>query len=176
MPYSGSGLEQQMSVSSEFFLIPRGSHELRADEDSARILLVEDSFEYAVLVQAALARAERGHFGVVHVERLGDAIEQLERQTYDAMLLDLSLPDSDRLATIEAAGALAHRLPVIAMTGTQDRSLVDWARESGAEDVFLKRWLDRAELPSTILGAIRRHRRFGASGADPVVCRIPSGC
>lgn len=167
-----------MSVSSEFFTefftTHGGGHDLRSDEASARILLVEDNLDYARLVQEALGRSERGHFSVVHAERLSIGLQLLGHESYDAMLLDLSLPDSDRLATIETAATLAHRLPVILMTGTGDRALGEHARELGAADVVLKHCLDRAELPSTLLRAVRRHRRFGSGGVDPVICRIPS--
>ena len=124
-------------------------------------------------MQVALGHASKGHFEVFHADRLERAIEELEAGSYDAMLLDLRLPDSDRNSTIDAAGTLAHRLPVIVLTGTEDPDLEIRASQVGAEEYLIKDRLDRAELPATILRAIRRHRRLGSGGVDPVICRIP---
>jgi len=137
------------------------SDEARVDEDAVRVLFVEDSHDFARQVCSHLDHAARGHFDIVHCTRLTAAIEDLKAGEYDVVLLDLSLPDSDREHTIDAASDFSQRVPVVVLTGTE--------AEASAEER-----LDRAELPRTLLAAIRRHRRLGCTGCEPVICRIPN--
>ena len=72
-----------------------------------RVLLVEDNVPYALLLQDHLARAA-GRFEVTHVERMAEAVRRLQDGDFDAVLLDLSLPDSRGLATVEQATTLGR--------------------------------------------------------------------
>jgi len=163
-----------MSFSDAIFNPSGGSRDLRTNEQSVRVLLVEDIADYATLVATALRRADRGEFDVVHAARLETAMERLAAESYDAMLLDLGLTDGHQSHTIDTAGSIAQRLPVIVLTGTQDRTLATRAAEAGAEEHLVKQCVDGAELPATILRAIKRHRRLGGGASDPIVCRIPT--
>ena len=59
------------------------------------ILLVEDSASDAVLLQECLTQNDLGEFKFTHLETLSGALEQLRREKFDVLLLDLSLPDSN---------------------------------------------------------------------------------
>ena len=77
-----------------------------------RILLVEDNPGDAELLQESLAGAG-ATLEVVHVTSLEQAAWRLEQGTpVDAILLDLGLPDSSGLATLERAGQAAPHLPI----------------------------------------------------------------
>ena len=68
-----------------------------------RILLIEDNPGDAMLVRSSLAEEGPTHFEMIHVERLGDALQQVAENRFD--LEDspvtsrgrLVLGDSDRL-------------------------------------------------------------------------------
>ncbi len=79
-----------------------------------RILLIEDNESNAYLAQLLLER--RGH--VVHVARTGAGAVGLARSAdYDAILLDLRLPDGDGCDFVEAlVAAGARKTPVIAVS------------------------------------------------------------
>ncbi len=60
------------------------------------------------------------------------------------------------------------------VAGTQDGALEHSADLAGRDDPSLLARLRRAALPAKILEAIRRHRRIGPGGMDPIVCRVPA--
>lgn len=167
-----------MSASSEHSLLRPEIwlRDLRVDEDAVRLLMLEGSQACASLVEGILARARRGRFEVVRMgglpPRLGD---EIELAGYDALLIDLARLGTAVREVVEWAASAAHRLPVVLLTGTEDDGLglpVDPAGVADDERPIGQR-LARADIPATILRAIRRHRRVGAGGADPVFCRIP---
>ena len=88
-----------------------------------RILLVEDNPGDAELLQESLSGAG-ATLEVVHVTSLEQAAWRLEQGTpVDAILLDLGLPDSSGLATLERAGQAAPHLPILVLTGMDDEGL-----------------------------------------------------
>lgn len=132
------------------------------------ILLVEDNDDYAELIQQTFARSGAAQFQVRREQRLDDALGVLEREHYDAMLLDLSLPDGYGAFTVGSACALARHLPILVLTGTEDSRLADAAISSGAIEYLVKQRIDRRELPAKILRAIDRHSSInGLSEEQP---------
>ena len=65
-----------------------------------RILLVEDNRADAVLLQEMLARDARGQFELAWTSSLRETLDRIAGESFDAVLLDLSLPDSHGLETI----------------------------------------------------------------------------
>lgn len=57
---------------------------------SVKILLIEDNLAEARLLQEFLKQAKSHEFNLVHVKRLGEALQELSRGTYDVILLDLN--------------------------------------------------------------------------------------
>ena len=58
-----------------------------------KVLLVEDEPAYAALLQDVLAEGISSPFRLTHAERLSDAAQRLAKESFDVVLLDLSLPD-----------------------------------------------------------------------------------
>jgi len=134
----------------------------RADElpglEAPRVLLVEDDVEYARIVARVLRRARPPLW--VHCERrLDAALRRLERGRFDALILDLSLPDATGRATLESACVLSARLPVLVLTGTEDEHLELEAMRAGAEDYLVKQRTPAMQLPGAVMRAMERHRK-----------------
>jgi len=87
-----------------------------------KILLVEDSDIDARLTQDILAEWSIEQFDVVHVARLGEAFSHLARSRFDAVLLDLSLPDGHGLSTLRQMQAANPTIPIIILSGFQRSS------------------------------------------------------
>ena len=101
------------------------------------ILLVEDNVAEARLLQKMLTEPG-GEFEVTHVETLTEALEQLQHRVFEAALVDLSLPDSRGLGTVEHLVAAASQLPIVVLTGLDDEALATEAIRKGAQDYLVK--------------------------------------
>ena len=92
------------------------------------------------------------------VERLSAAQDALTGSTFDAILLDLSLPDSDRIETFRAIRERAPLAPVVLMTGIGDERLARQAVQEGAQDYLVKGDTDGRLLVRALDYAIERRR------------------
>ena len=81
------------------------------------VLLVEDNPEDADLVQESLDGATEARFEVHVARRLKEAQLQLAACDFHIVLLDLSLPDSSGLRTLETVLAWDTGLPIVVLTG-----------------------------------------------------------
>ena len=99
-----------------------------------RVLLIEDNPGDARLIRELLVEAGAG-FEPEWVQRLDLGLERLaDGEPVDAVLLDLSLPDSQGFATFERVRAAAPDVPIIMLTGLADEELAVQAVRSGAQD------------------------------------------
>jgi DNA-binding NtrC family response regulator len=83
-----------------------------------------------------------GALELTNVERLSDATTQLRQQRFDAVLVDLMLPDSSGLATVGSVQARAPDLPIIVYSGVGADDVM-FAREAirGGAEEFLPKYL-----------------------------------
>ncbi|MBV9387860.1 MAG: response regulator [Chroococcidiopsidaceae cyanobacterium CP_BM_ER_R8_30] len=107
-------------------------------EHPAKILLVEDNPEEARLVQETLIEANSVQFKLVPVDRLDQTLKLLGEESFDLILLDLTLPDSQGLETFVATHTQAPDIPIILLTSLNDESLALKAMQSGAQDYLIK--------------------------------------
>ncbi|MEE8164712.1 MAG: hypothetical protein V3T64_04015, partial [Myxococcota bacterium] len=122
-------------------------------------------------IRSILVRCARGSFDVVRQADLIEAAAQIRGESFDLLLLDLTLEQMERTTAIELATDLAHRLPVVVLTGTE--ALVDSGQvvREGFERCF-----EHADVPGKLLTAIRRYRRLGTGVMTPTFCRIEGLC
>jgi len=130
--------------------------------DGIRVLLVEDNPGDARLFTELLRDAGADRLKMVHVDRLAAAIERLDRDSFDVMLLDLSLPDADGLDTLVRAHAHAPKIPIVVLTGHDDEALAVRAVRSGAQDYLVKGRVDGELLVRSIRYASERGRSLEA--------------
>ena len=123
------------------------------------ILLVEDNAADADYIQRALRRSEGSiRFEVSVVGWLNTALTAVGARSYDAVLLDLSLPDSQGLDTVVQFLSSAPQLPVIVMTGFDDMQTGVNAVRYGAQDYLIKGDTGDRSLERAIVYAIERKR------------------
>ncbi len=103
-----------------------------------RVLLVEDEAGDAHLVKMKLRQTQSGHFDVSWAQSLIEAQQCLAAASFDVMLLDLSLPDSEGLATVHSARAMALNTPIVVLSGHSDTDFALTALEAGAVDYMVK--------------------------------------
>jgi PAS domain S-box-containing protein len=135
---------------------------IRSDQGEIRILIVEDTPEDACLIDALLQKAKRGRFQSQAVGRLSEALERLALGGIDAVILDLSLPDSNGIETFERLQNRFPMVPILVLTATQNESMADQAIRHGAQDYLLKGQLDSALVVRAVRYAIERKRTENA--------------
>ena len=119
------------------------------------ILLVEDSPTDVLLTQEALG--DHPQFTVTVTDRLARALELLSERTFDIVLLDLGLPDSQGLDTLVRLRQRSPAVPVIVMTAREDEKLAFQAVQEGSQDYLVKRQVQEGMLARAIRYAIERN-------------------
>lgn len=121
-----------------------------------RILLIEDEPGDAGLVQISLRNSKVIRFEVDWVENLSDASTKLAECSFDVLLLDLSLPDSSGLETLQNVQKLTGEIPVIVLTGQNDTDFALTALKEGAADYLVKGDFSDDSLIRTIRHTLQR--------------------
>lgn len=146
-----------------------------SDSKALKLLLVEDDLEdEQLLSEAFLEIEERRQWcnwesaTVLHVEQLADALDCLREEEFDAILLNLSLPDSPMLLdSFHEVDACAGGTPIIVLADEEDENLAHLLLRVGAQDVVHKKELEGAPLARSLRFAIERHRRIAALRTSP---------
>lgn len=122
-----------------------------------RVLLIEDNPGDARLIREYLAEG-RAEALLIWVDRLAAGIEQLAAGPVDAVLLDLSLPDSHGLETFTRVRDHAPGAPVVVLSGLSDETMAVRAVQEGAQDYLIKGQVDGQLLVRALRYAIERKR------------------
>lgn len=126
------------------------------------MLLIDDNPVDAQGVQALLADGGSQRFIVACAACLTAGLERLRIEPFDAVLLDLSLPNSKGSATLEEVHRNSGHVPIVVLTSTYDAQAGVAALKGGAQDYLVKAELDAAVLVRSIEYAITRKRLEGA--------------
>ncbi len=121
-----------------------------------KILLIEDNPGDARLITEYLSPAGDTSFNVIVAESLARGKNLLDEEAFDAVLLDLHLPDSDGLETFDRLHRHAQFVPVIVLTGLDREDVGIAAVKRGAQDYLFKGVADRSMLIRSIRYAIER--------------------
>ena len=109
-------------------------------------------------MELALAETDRAQFTVLHVERLSQALELAGETSFDAALLDLSLPDSHGLETLARFKEVYPAIPIIILSGQQEEEIAIAAVKAGAQDYLVKGLENSYLISRSILYSIERKR------------------
>jgi signal transduction histidine kinase len=123
------------------------------------VLLVDDEKLDQRLTIQALAKArltQRIQFEVETAETLSEAIGLLGAKSYDVILLDLGLPDSQGLDALKEVRAANQQSAVVVLTGLADEELGLEAIKEGADDYVIKGGYLEHVLVRIIRYAIKR--------------------
>lgn len=127
------------------------------DQRPTHILLIEDNPGDALLVEEFLNEAFK-NAKLTHVTTLEKGSELLNNeQEFDAILLDLSLPDSDGMNLVDTILNLAGTIPVIILTGYTNLEFSRRSLSKGVSDYLLKDELSSTLLFKTIVYSIERN-------------------
>ena len=120
------------------------------------VLLVEDNPIHARLLQGLLSDRNDPAFAVEAVDHLAAGIQRLSTGSFDAVLLDLVLPDSQEMATFERVKEAVPDMPVLVLTGLDDEGLAEEAVAAGAREYLVKTQIDGESLARSLQAAISK--------------------
>jgi PAS domain S-box-containing protein len=132
------------------------------------LLYVEDDPQDADLMQRELAQM-LPDAQLQIVASLGEARERLaEAGAYDALLLDLSLPDGSGLDLLAELRTANRSLPIIVLTGSGNEEVAVAALKAGADDYLVKQPGYFARVPDLLSRTIERQRRSADRYSRPL--------
>lgn len=117
-----------------------------------KVLIIEDSEMQVALIQEMLNEARATKFDATVEMNLDDGLKRLESDSFDAVLLDLTLPDSDGIETCQRVCTASPNVPVIVLTVSDDEATTSAAQCHGAADYLVK-----GEIGSELLARCIRY-------------------
>jgi PAS domain S-box-containing protein len=120
------------------------------------ILMIEDNEGDIRLVREMLSESRIISFNLESAGKLEEGISKLSQKRYDAVLLDMNLPDSTGTRTFIQIKKLFPEVPVVILTGQTDEEMGDYAVTHGAQDYILKNQVYKDLLIRSLHYAVER--------------------
>ena len=127
-------------------------------DEELHVLLIEDNPGDTRLVKEALSDTRLARWRLSWRRTLYEGLRLLGRDSFVAVLLDLTLPDCAGAETIARVYDAAPRIPIVVLTGLDDGVLARAAVKAGAQDYLVKGLFDGGLLSRSLLYAIERAR------------------
>src|SRR5579862_2519600 len=121
------------------------------------VLLIEDSADYAALVQQWLSLRNDIAFVLNWTDSLQAGLNRLKQGGVDVILLDLGLPDSNGMETFTKTRLQAAGVPMILLSGDNSEQLALEMVQEGAQDYIVKGSCEGDALAKAIQYAVVRH-------------------
>ena len=121
-----------------------------------RVLIVTADPDDARTLELALGKAQDGPFAIEWVARLSDALERLRAGGIDAILADLSLPDSQGIETFDQLFAATPQTPILTLSAVDDDALAREAVQRGAQGALSKGHFGSSLVPQSLRNIIQR--------------------
>ena len=129
------------------------------ENNPIRVLLIEDNPADARLIEVLLKEVRVARFALRCEDHLEDGLARLAgKNGFDAVFLDLSLPDSQGLDTVLKVWEQAPEIALVVLTGQDDEYLGLSAVQGGAQDYLVKGHADGNLLARSLLYSIERQR------------------
>jgi DNA-binding response OmpR family regulator len=128
------------------------------------ILVVEDEFLTRRTVEAVL---QQEGFAVTAVGSVAEALGEVNRKSYDLILLDVVLPDGDGLSACKRIRE-RHRMPIVILSTKRQLEDRIAGLDTGADDYIVKPFEPR-EIAARVRAQLRRAQELSRVGADPSI-------
>jgi anti-anti-sigma factor len=135
-----------------------------------RLLLIDANVDDSTGFIQSLA--EDG-YQIEHVPSLSKGIEQTRHADFDAVLLDLMLPDSQGISTYLTARDQLPGMPIVILTELTDDDVVSVAYRRGVQDYLIKSTVTPQWLIHSIKHATYRVRQL--NGWEETAATSPTG-
>lgn len=127
-------------------------------EQIIHILIVDDEPFDVEESTRALSNSSRNQFRIESTGTLQETLQRICEESFDILLLDLGLPESNGLETLQRVRAVSKEIPIIVLSGVDDEETALAALDCGAQDYFLKGTVTSDALVRSIRYSIHRHQ------------------
>ncbi|UZE94846.1 response regulator [Alkalimarinus alittae] len=117
-----------------------------------RVLLVEDD---KMLSMMTIAFLEQQNIDTVHARDGQIALLALQEESFNVIISDLNMPQTDGLSFITELKKLGHTTPIFVTTGVTNKRIHEELYELGVEKVYVK-----PLLPQTYSELIERIKQY----------------
>ena len=125
-------------------------------EQAPHILLIEDNPGDVRLVELMLEEPDVNSFRLTSTNSLSNAISCLSKDHYDAILLDMDLPDGQGMENVDQISSYKPDIPIVIMTGQENEQFALLTVKSGVQDYLVKGSIDKQQLTRSLSYAIER--------------------
>ncbi|HUH51635.1 MAG TPA: sigma-54 dependent transcriptional regulator [Flavobacterium sp.] len=131
---------------------------------SKKILVVDDDVAFCTMLQTFL---KKKGFEVTSIFTGKDAIDTIDKNSFDVIITDIRLPDSDGMEILKKSKEKSFDTQVILMTGYTDIKTAVNAMKLGAYD-YIGKPINPDELLRTVEGALsKKAQKIQINSADP---------
>ena len=127
-------------------------------EKTIRVLLIEDNPMDQLIIQEMLKKSKHYTFQVQTENCLENGVNKIRSDSFDIVLLDLFLPDSQGFETFSQLCDKANDIPIIVLTGLEDETIALQSVNNGAQDYLTKGVVEKNLLIRSICYAIERKK------------------
>lgn len=123
-----------------------------------RLLLVEDDQKEALVIKNMLKEGLQNQFTLEHSLSVSCALDLVKKHPFQAIILDLHLPDGKSFESIPQFIQYCPGAPILILSGVEDEERAIQAVKSGAQDYLIKGQTSSSTLCRAIRYAMERHR------------------
>lgn len=126
--------------------------------NTLRLLLVEDNLADANWIREILRKYNWQQSNIRHVRKVEEALDSLNHDNFDAILLNSSLIKSQGITSLNIVQRQAPQLPIIILSDTYNPNVAVQSLRQGAQDYLVKGEFEGKTLTRSIYYAIERQK------------------
>lgn len=119
-------------------------------QSSGHVLVITNHAGDARIIRESLPGVGTEPLPVEWVSTLAEGLDRLKQLSIEAVILDLSLPDSHGIETFEKVSACAPGVPILVLSDSSEEDVAKEAVHRGAQDYLPKDRLDAYSLPRAV--------------------------
>ncbi len=123
-----------------------------------QVLMLEDSTADELVAREVFSHDYLGSFTLTTARTLAEGLRRLEEESFDVILADLNLPDSEGSMTLVRILETGIRAPIVVVSGRDDDGLARECLKLGAQDFLIKNQLPPEWLARSVRYALERAR------------------
>ncbi|MES2663667.1 MAG: EAL domain-containing protein [Pseudomonadota bacterium] len=121
-----------------------------------KVLIISNNLTETEILKRVLSTARDGPFKIRHATSLKQGLVKISVEKIDAILVDLSLPDSQGLNTLDQIFAANPHIPIMTLTSLENESLSVEAVKHGAQGYLIEGFFGNNLVPQALRSVIQR--------------------